>query len=77
MEEVCFTVDLRHNILAVVSASTKVGTKRLAGVTARAANADQAKKLRREAGSLNEVVAGRLIESCLLNKFSGARNLEA
>ena len=46
----------------------EAGKKRLAGDTARAANADEVKELRREAKDLKEVVAEQTLELRLLKK---------
>lgn len=46
----------------------EAGKKRLAGDTARAANTDEVKDLRREAGDLKEVVAEQTLELRLLKK---------
>ncbi len=46
----------------------EAGKKRLAGDTARAANTDQVKDLRREAKDLKEVVAEQTLELRLLKK---------
>ena len=46
----------------------EAGKKRLAGDTARAANTDEVKDLRREAGALKEVVAELTLENRLLKK---------
>ena len=46
----------------------EAGKKRLAGDTARAANADEVKELRREARDLKEVVAEQTLEHRLLKK---------
>ena len=46
----------------------EAGKKRLAGDTARAANADEVKDLRREARDLKEVVAEQTLELRLLKK---------
>ena len=46
----------------------EAGKKRLAGDTARAATSDEVKDLRREAGTLKEVVAELTLENRLLKK---------
>ena len=46
----------------------EAGEKRLAGDTARAANTDEVKELRREAKDLKEVVAEQTLELRLLKK---------
>jgi transposase len=46
----------------------EAGKKRLAGDTARAANTDEVKELRREAKALKEVVAEQTLELRLLKK---------
>ena len=46
----------------------EAGKKRLAGDTARAANTDEVKELRREAKDLKEVVAEQTLELRLLKK---------
>ena len=46
----------------------EAGKKRLAGDTARAATSDEVKELRREAGTLKEVVAELTLENRLLKK---------
>ena len=46
----------------------EAGTKRLAGDTARAANSDEVKGLRRESRDLKEVVAEQALELRLLKK---------
>ena len=46
----------------------EAGKKRLAGDTARAANTDEVKELRREAKDLEEVVAEQTLELRLLKK---------
>ena len=46
----------------------EAGKKRLAGDTARAANTDELKELRREAKDLKEVVAEQTLELRLLKK---------
>lgn len=46
----------------------EAGKKRLAGDTARAANSDEVKELRREAKDLKEVVAEQTLELRLLKK---------
>ena len=46
----------------------EAGKKRLAGDTARAANSDEVKELRREARDLKEVVAEQTLELRLLKK---------
>jgi len=46
----------------------EAGKKRLAGDTARAANTDEVKELRREARDLKEVVAEQTLEMRLLKK---------
>lgn len=46
----------------------EAGKKRLAGDTARAANVDEVKELRREARDLKEVVAEQTLEMRLLKK---------
>ena len=46
----------------------EAGKKRLAGDTARAATTDEVKDLRREAGTLKEVVAELTLENRLLKK---------
>ena len=46
----------------------EAGKKRLAGDTARAANTDEVKELRREARDLKEVVAEQTLEPRLLKK---------
>jgi transposase len=46
----------------------EAGKKRLAGDTSRAATSDEVKDLRREAGSLKEVVAELTLENRLLKK---------
>ena len=46
----------------------KAGKRRLAGDTARAANTDEVKDLRREARDLKEVVAEQTLELRLLKK---------
>ena len=46
----------------------EAGKKRLAGDTARAANIDEVKDLRREARDLKEVVAEQTLELRLLKK---------
>ena len=53
----------------------EAGKKRLAGDTARAANTDEVKELRREAKDLKEVVAEQTLELRLLKKsmYGGAR----
>ena len=48
----------------------EAGKKRLAGDTARAANTDEVKELRREAKDLKEVVAEQTLELRLLKKAS-------
>ena len=46
----------------------EAGKKRLAGDTARAANTDEVRDLRREARDLKEVVAEQMLENRLLKK---------
>ncbi|EET48897.1 ISCc3, transposase OrfA [Thalassobium sp. R2A62] len=46
----------------------EAGKKRLAGDTARAANSDEVRELRREAKDLKEVVAEQTLELRLLKK---------
>ena len=50
----------------------EAGKKRLAGDTARAANSDEVKELRRKAKELKEVVAEQMLELRLLNKACSA-----
>ena len=50
----------------------EAGKKRLAGDTARAANTDEVKHLRREARDLKEVVAEQTLEFRLLKKICWA-----
>ena len=56
----------------------EAGKKRLAGDTARAANTDEVKELRREAKDLKEVVAEQTLELRLLKKsmFDGGDDHE-
>ena len=56
----------------------EAGKKRLAGDTARAANTDEVKELRREAKDLKEVVAEQTLELRLLKKsmFNGGDDPE-
>ena len=56
----------------------EVGKRRLAGDTARAANTDEVKDLRREACDLKEVVAEQTLELRLLKKsmFDGGGDHE-
>ncbi len=56
----------------------EAGKKRLAGDTARAANTDEVKELRREAKDLKEVVAEQTLELRLLKKsmFDGGGDPE-
>jgi len=56
----------------------EAGKRRLAGDTARAANTDKVKELRREAKDLKEVVAEQTLELRLLKKsmFDGGRDPE-
>ena len=49
------------------------GKRRLAGDTARAANTDEVKELRREAKDLREVVAEQTLELRLLKKMHDRR----
>ena len=49
----------------------EAGKRRLAGDTARAATCDEVKDLRREAGTLKEVVADLVLENRLLKKTYG------
>ena len=51
----------------------EAGKKRLAGDTARAANTDEVKDLRREARDLKEVVAEQTLELRLLKKKHAGR----
>ena len=56
----------------------EAGKRRLVGDTARAANTDEVKDLRREARDLKEVVAEQTLELRLLKKsmFEGGGNPE-
>src|SRR3954452_25237547 len=51
----------------------EAGKKRLAGDTARAANSDEVKALRREASALKEAVADLTLENRLLKKTRSAK----
>jgi len=53
---------------AIGPSATPNGKKRLAGDTARAANTDEVKHLRREAQDLKEVVAEQTLQLRLLKK---------
>ena len=52
----------------MVQGLLEAGKERLAGDTARAANSDEVKELRREAKELKEVVAEQTLELRLLKK---------